>query len=168
MNDELDIIEAAKRNDLIAKFPRRTQKEEESDEERCPAYGYLRGFREQALTLEFRYRDENIDAFPYSHMASWRFNPSIGLLLKFTSDVTTLVLVEGSNLNVELPNRSVNLTDRGIAKHRITYVREMDEDELKRQPKGLPTIDKLIAAEFKCVEAQEEWLRQNAIPFARP
>ena len=58
----------------------------------------------------------------------------------------------GSNLDA-LVNQSVNLTDRGLQRHRITYVREMDEQELRRVGEEGPTIDRIEIAEF---ESQEE------------
>jgi hypothetical protein len=67
------------------------------------------------LAIEFRYRDGNSDFYRYSWLGPWRFNPSVGLLLKFTGDVVTLVLIRGSNLDA-LVNQSINLTDLGIAR----------------------------------------------------
>jgi hypothetical protein len=167
MNDELDLKELAQKGNSVAPFPRRVSREEEGDEESCLAYGYLRGLREQAITLEFRYRDGNTDAHSYSHLASFRFNPSVGVLLKFTSDVTTLVLIEGSNLDAMLPGRSVNLIDRGIARYRVTYVREMDEDELRRAGEADITIDQIKIEEFESQVAATEWLQKNAPVFVR-
>jgi hypothetical protein len=139
----------------------------DSDEEVCPAFGFLRGLHDRALAIEFRFRDANREAFSYSHLASWKFNPSAGLLLKFTSDVTTLVLIAGSNLDVDPPGKSINLTDRGIQRHRITYVREMDEDELRRGGKDIPTIDNIKVADFQSQEEQQEWLKKHAPAFVR-
>ena len=63
---------------------------------------------------------------------SWQFNPSAGLLLKFTGDVVTLVLIRGSNLDALVKDGAINLTDRGFQRHRIIWVREMDEEELRK------------------------------------
>lgn len=38
----------------------------ESDEDACPAFGFLRGLRERSLSIELRYRNGNSEAFPYS------------------------------------------------------------------------------------------------------
>src|SRR6266849_4859790 len=86
------------------------------DEEECPAFGYLRGIRDRALSLEFRFASGNSEAFPYSWLGPMKYNPSAGLLLKFTGDLVYLVLIEGSNLNA-LANAAVNLYDRGIQVH---------------------------------------------------
>jgi hypothetical protein len=110
----------------------------EGEEESCPAYGFLWGLHERALALRFVFRSGNSACLSYSLLALWEFNPSAGLLLKFTGgDLVTLVAVHCSNLDA-LVNGSVNLTDRGLARHRITYVREMDEDELRKVGEGGP------------------------------
>ena len=79
----------------------------------------------------------------------------------------TLVLVRGSNLDAELEGRGVNLTDRGLQRHRITYVREMDEDELRRAGEGQPTIDRIEIVEFQAGKTMQEWLKKAAPGFVR-
>jgi hypothetical protein len=137
-------------------------------EESCPAFGFLRGLDARALAVEFRWRSGDSDWFAYSCMVSWRFNPSVGLLLKFTSDVTTLVLIHGSNLDAPVGGASVNLTDRGLQRQRIVFIREMDEDEQgKAHQRGEPTIDQIDIAEFETMEEQREWLKVRAEAFLR-
>jgi hypothetical protein len=150
---------------LTATTPARQSADKENDEESCPAFGFLRGLHDRALALEFRLRNGNSETFSYQLLASWKFNPSIGLLLKFTSDVTTLVLIRGSNLDVMPPGRAINLTDRGLQRHRITFIREMDEAELKRAGNAQPSVDGIAIEEFQSVETQEEWLRKTATAF---
>ena len=137
-----------------------------SAEDYCPAYGYLRGIRERALSLEVRFRDGNSDWFPYSWLGPVRFNPSVGLLLKFTGDTMILVLIRGSNLDT-LVNQSINLTDRGIGRHRILWLREMDEEEMRQAGNAKPTIDRIEVAEFDAQEDLQEWLKKNAPVFLR-
>src|ERR1700685_1991330 len=91
----------------------------DSDEEECLAFGYLRGIRDQSLSLEFRFANGNREAFPYSWLGPATYNPSAGLLLKLVGDLVYLVLLEGSNLNA-LVNGCINLYDRGIQRHRVT------------------------------------------------
>ena len=141
--------------------------EPDGDQAFCAAFGYLRGLQDRAVAVEFRWRTGNAEWFAYSCLVAWRFNPSVGLLLKFTADVTTLVLIRGSNLDVPVKG-TVNLTDRGFQRHRITYVREMDEDELRKAGKAEPTIDAIEVAEFQTAEGQQEWLKQRAPAFVRP
>ena len=63
----------------------------EGDEESCPAFSFLRGLDARALAVEFRWLSGNSVWLAYSHLASWHYNRSVGLLLKFTSDVTSLL-----------------------------------------------------------------------------
>src|SRR6266851_3168695 len=143
------------------------QRERESEEESCRAFGYVRGLQDRALAVAFRLKSGDSECYPYSCLVSWRFNPSVGLLLKFSGDVVTLVLIRGSNLDA-LVNGSTNLTDRGFQRHRITWVREMQEDELRRAGEGEPTIDGIDIAEFQTTEEQSEWLKKRAAAFLRP
>jgi hypothetical protein len=141
---------------------------EAAEEESCPAFGYLRSTRDRALAVEFRYRDGNSDFYPYSWLGPWRFNPSVGLLLKFTGDIVTLVLIRGSNLDAAVNGGGVNLTAGGLQRHRVTWVREMGEAELKRVGNDGPTIDRIEVAEFESAEEQRKWLARVAPVFARP
>ncbi len=61
----------------------------------------------------------------------------------------------------------MNLMDRGLQRHRITYVREMDEDELRRVGKGGPTIDRVEIGEFDDQEQLQAWLQKKAPVFVR-
>src|SRR5271169_4101254 len=106
--------------------------EEAGEEGYCPAFGYLRGIRDRALAVELRLKNGNTEWFSYSLLASWRHDPSVGLLLKFTGDLVTLVLIRGSNLDAVVKDGVVNLTDRGFQRHRILWVREMDAQELRQ------------------------------------
>ena len=56
---------------------------------------------------------------------------------------------------------AVNLTDSGFPRHRIDWVREMDEDELRKAGEGEPTIDGIDIAEFQTAEEQREWLKRG-------
>ena len=103
---------------------------EETDEESCSAFGFLRGVRDRALALELRFADGNSEWLSYSCLVSWRFNPSVGLLVKFTGDVVTLVLIRGSNLDA-LVNGTVDLP-HGIQRHRVMWIREMDKAEARK------------------------------------
>ena len=55
--------------------------------------------------------------FPYSWLGPWRYDPSEGLLLKFSGDVVYLVLIKGSNLDKPLADSSINLTNAGLHAH---------------------------------------------------
>ncbi len=103
---------------------------------------------------------------PYSWLGPWEYNPSVGLLAKFTGDAVVLVLVRGSNLDALVDGAAVNLTDRGLQRHRIIWVKEMDEDELRRAGEGEPTVDGIDVAAFTSQEALREWVNQKAPAFA--
>jgi hypothetical protein len=169
MSDEHQVLELSRNAHLdpFSRPPKEKESDKDSDEESCLAFGYLRGLRERALAVELRYRNGNRDWFPYSWLGPCRFNPSVGLLLKFTGDVVTMVLIRGSNLDALVNRGAVNLTDRGFQRHRITWVREMEEDELKKAGAGLPTIDRFEVAEFETPEEQQEWLKKVAPVFVR-
>ena len=62
---------------------------------------------------------------------------------------------------------AVNLTDRGIARQRVVWVREMDEDELRRAGEKEPTIDRIEVAEFETNDDLREWLKATAPAFRR-
>jgi hypothetical protein len=148
--------------------PDEKDKDTDAGEASCPAFGYLRGLDQRALAVEFRFRDGNSDWYSYGLLSNWRYNPSVGLLLKFTSDVTTLVLIRGSNLDALVGDKAINLTDRGFQRHRILWVREMGEGELKAVADGGPTIDRIEVAELESSEEVRDWLKKNAAAFVRP
>lgn len=139
--------------------------EAEGSEESCAAFGYLRGIRDQASAVEFRFRDGNSMWFPYSWMGTWQYNPSDGLLLKFSGDLVYLVLIKGSNLDKPLSEGAINLTRGGLQRHRIMWVREMSEEEIRQVGETGPTIDSIEVGEFESHEALKEWLSKKAPAF---
>ena len=113
-----------------------------TDEEQCRAFGYLRGIGDQARSLELRFANGNREAFPYSWLGPAKYNPSVGILLKFVGDLVYYVLIEGSNLNT-LMNNAISLYERGILRHRITWVREMARQELESAGEGEATVERI-------------------------
>lgn len=139
----------------------------DADEEECGCFGYLRGIRDTALSLEFRFANGNRQAFPYSWLGPVTYNPSAGLLLKFVGDLVYLVLLEGSNLNA-LVSGSVSLYDRGIQRHRITWVREMTRQQTESAEEGQPAIDRIEIVDFESQEELRQWLEVTVPAFLRP
>ena len=129
------------------------------DEEECPAFGYLRGIRDRALSIEFRLAGGNSAAFPYSWLGPVQYNPSHGLLLKFTGDLVYLVLIEGSNLNA-VANGVVSLYERGIQWHRITFVREMTRQQVEKAGEGEVTVERIRTLSYRPDDEPKdvEWL----------
>jgi hypothetical protein len=169
MPDETDVLQGPRRSllkELVARPP--VAGVLEADDTACLAFGYLRGMHERALGLELRLRNGNREWLPYGLLASCRFDPSVGLLLKFTGDVVTLVLVRGSNLDLPVHEGAVDLIERGLGRHRVTFIREMGEDELRKTGEKEPTIDSIEVAEFETREEMQAWLARTAPEFVRP
>jgi hypothetical protein len=133
----------------------------------CSAFGYLRGIEDKAASVEFRLRDGNSIWFPYGWLGTWQYNPSEGLLLKFSGDITYLVLIKGSNLDKPLNEGAINLTHAGLQRHRVLWVREMSEDDIRQLGDKGPTIDSIEVAEFEKHAALKEWLSKKAPGFLR-
>ena len=170
MPDSRDVLDSVVNPHLAgiaSRSPIDRDGEKQSEEESCPAFGYLRGLRDRALAVEFRFRNGNSEWFAYSHLSSFRFNPSVGLLLKFVGDVVSVVLIRGSNLDTPVNGGMVNLTDRGFQRHRVLWVREMDQDQLRKVETAGPTIDRIDVAEFESQGEVKEWLKTAAPAFMR-
>jgi hypothetical protein len=149
------------------KAPPPTEKEAEEDvtEASCAAFGYLRGLREASASVEFRFRDGNSIWFPYGLMGPWQYNPSEGLLLKFSGDVGYMVLIRGSNLDKPLNEGAINLTNAGLQRHRVLWIREMTQEDVQRVGETGPTIDSIDVGEFTSQEERREWIKNNAPSF---
>lgn len=131
----------------------------------CAAFGYLRGIRERADAIEFRFRGGNSVWFPYTWLGPWQFNPSEGLLLKFSGDQVYLVLIRGSALDKPLGDGNIDLIRAGLQRHRVLWVREMSEEENRQVGEAGPTIDSIQVAEFESHEVLKEWLARAAPGF---
>ncbi len=166
MHDESEVLNLRRPTALDARLGAAAGKAADAEQASCPAYTYLRGNLERALAVEFRLKTGDREFFPYSLLGPWRYDPSVGLLLKFTGDLVSLVLIHGSNLDA-LVNDTVNLTDRGFQRHRIVAVREMDEGELRLAGPGRPTVDRIDIAEFESQAELRVWLAASAPAFLR-
>ena len=142
-------------------------KEEETEgaEASCRAFGYLRGIRDRSAAVEFKFRTGNSIWLPYSWLGSWKYNPSEGLLIKYSGDVVYLVLIKGSNLDKPLKNGAVTLMHAGFQRHRLTWVREMSEEDIMNAGPSEPTIDSIEIEEFDSNAALKEWGAQKAPGF---
>ena len=146
--------------------PPKTAEAEEA-EVSCGAFGYLRGIRDLPGSVEFRFRDGNSVWFAYSLLGTWRYNPSEGLLLKFSGDMVYLVLIRGSNLAKPLNEGAINLTTGGLQRNRVVWIREMSKEDIQKVGDTGPTVDSIQIEEFDTQAALKEWLSQNAPAFAR-
>jgi hypothetical protein len=144
-------------------------KEAEADCAEAPygAFGYLRGIRDAAAAVEFRFRDGNSRWFNYAWLGTWQYNPSDGLLLRFTGDLVYLVLIKGSNLDKPLTEGAINLTHAGLQRHRVVWVREMSEEEIRQVGETAPTIDSIDVAVFESNDELKKWVSTHAPGFTR-
>ena len=128
------------------------------------AFGYLRGLDARAIAVRFVFGSGTSLCMPYHWLGPWEYRPAVGLLLKFAGDAVTLVLIHGSNLDMQVGG-AVNLTEWGLQQHRITWIKEMDEDELARAGQAAPTVDRIEVGTFDAHEKLREWVRQKAPAF---
>jgi hypothetical protein len=98
-------------------------------------------------------------------MGPWKYNPSDGLLLKFSGDIIYLVLIRGSNLAKPLNDGAINLIQAGLQRHRILWIREMTDEEIEQVGESGPTIDSIEIGEFESQEELQEWLKKKAPAF---
>jgi hypothetical protein len=138
----------------------------EEAEASCRAFGYLRGIRDQSAAVELRFRSGNSIWFPYAWLGPCQYNPSDGLLLKFSGDLVYLVLIRGSNIDRPLSEGAVNLTHAGLQRHRVLWLREMSRYEILQVGEAGPTIDRIEVAEFENHTALKEWLSKHAPEFS--
>ena len=137
----------------------------DASEASCMAFGYLRGIRDHATSVEFRFQDGNSMFFPYSWMGTFQYNPSEGLLLKFTGDVVYLVLIRGSNLDKPLKEGAINLTHAGLQRHRVLWIREMSKEEIRQVGETGPTIDSIEFVGLESNAEVKEWISKHAPAF---
>ena len=155
---------------LSGRVEKPPKKEQDGGEESCPAFGYLRGIHDRAHAVEFRFRNGNSVWFPYNWLGNWKFDPSEGLLLKFSGDLVYLVLIRGTNLDRPLIEGSVDLIRAGLQRHRVLWVREMEAGQAGEAVDAAasgPTIDSIEVAEFESHQALTEWLSMAAPAFGR-
>jgi hypothetical protein len=116
----------------------------QSDDEECetPSFGFLRGIRDRALNIEFRRSKEGDEvSFPYCWLGLTRYHPSVGIQILFTGSELYLVTLRGRNLNSCMSG--VSLYDRGLLRHRVTWVREASRDESRLLPESTCIIERI-------------------------
>jgi hypothetical protein len=85
------------------------------------AFGWMRGIRDRAVSLELRRKDGSILAIGYGWLERVQFDPSEGITL---SAAGQKIRIRGRNLNAEI-RPSVRLFE-GLARHRVPWIREAD------------------------------------------
>jgi len=141
--------------------------EDEGAEDSVKAFGFLRGIKESATSVEFRFRTGNSCFFPYGLMGPWKYNPSEGLLLKFSGDLVYLVLIRVSNLDKPVSEGAINLTRAGLQRHRVLWVREMTKEEIRQVGDTGPTIDSIEIGECQSHDDVKAWVGAHAPGFLK-
>jgi hypothetical protein len=124
----------------------------EAEEAEHAAFGYLRSVRDRALHIEFRLQNGNVEAFPYSWLGPVSFNPSHGIVLRFVGDGRYRVAIHGRNLGGLIAD-GIDLLSRGIFRHRILWIREMETHECRRSPEEALTVERI---EIQMVQAEQD------------
>jgi hypothetical protein len=124
----------------------------DEDEESCPAFGFLRGARETALHVSFRFTDGRIVSTPYSWLSVTRFHPSTGIVMLFAGGELFLVTLRGRNLNATLES-GISLYERGLCRHRVVWVRESPPAEARTLPDGACVVEHIDIRTIKSEEA---------------
>ncbi len=75
------------------------------------------------------------------------------------------MLIRGSNLDLPLIDGGANLTSGGIQRHRVLWIREMTEEEIKNVGETGPTIDSIKIVGFESHSELKTWLSNNAPRF---
>jgi len=145
--------------------PPKNEADAEEAEVSGAAFGYLRGIRDLPGSVEFRLKNGDSVWFAYSLLGMWKYNPSEGLLLKFSGDQIYTVLIKGSNLDKPLAEGSINLTTGGLQRNRVVWIREMPEADIRQVGDSGPTIDRILIGELDSQAALREWLGKNAPAF---
>lgn len=113
------------------------------DEDVCLAFGYLRGLRDRALNIVFhRLREGDTVTFPYSWLGPTRLHPSVGLQMLFVGSELFLVTVRGRHLTRPVA-QGIDLHERGIVRHRVTWVREMPAEESRALKADECVVDRI-------------------------
>ncbi len=100
------------------------------------SFGWLRGIRDRALTLELRQRNGNIVAIPYHTIERFEFDPSEGIALTVTGQKVRL---KGQNLNAEV-RPAVRLFE-GLTRYRVSWVQETDSRLNGGSSSGVTVVD---------------------------
>lgn len=102
------------------------------------SFGWLRGIRDRAIMLEIRHKDGKISAFGYALLDSAEFDPSEGIVLRFSGKTVKIV---GRNLNGEV-RPSIRLFD-GIVRHRVPWIQEADGSSTLQVPQKATVIEEV-------------------------
>ncbi len=137
----------------------------EEDEDSCTAFGFLRGIRDRAMALEFRFSNGKSKTFSYHLLHEMTYIAPAGLLLKLVGDKITLVLIEGTNLNAQISG-GASLYDRGLQRHRVTWIKEMTRQQADKAGENDVIVARIRMHSYRSDEEPQDvaWLK----PFQEP
>src|ERR1700722_4428174 len=115
----------------------RDQEEAEVTED-LVSFGWLRGIRDRALSLELRKKTGNIVAIGYSYIEKLEFDPSEGITLHALGQK---IRIRGRNLNAEV-RPSMRLFE-GICRHKVPFAREADEPAEMRADSKATVVEQI-------------------------
>jgi hypothetical protein len=127
----------------------------------------LRGVPDHPGAVEFRLGDGTSAFFPYALLGPWRYDPSEGLLLKFSGNPAYVVLIRGGNLHKPLNEGAINLITGGLQRQRMVWIRQISKTEIQQVGDSGPTIASIQVEECESQTALTEWLSKNAPTFVR-
>ena len=86
-------------------------------------------------------------------------------MIKFSGDLVYLVLLKGSNLDKPLKGGAVTLMRAGFQRHRLMWVREMSEGDIRNTEPTEPIVESIEVEEFESHAALKDWLAKKAPAF---
>lgn len=100
------------------------------------SFGWLRGVRDRALSLELRRKNGNIVAIGYGWIEKFEFDPSEGITLHTHGQK---IRIKGRNLNAAV--RSTVRLFEGMTRHRVPWIQEADEPARLQAEKNATVIE---------------------------
>jgi hypothetical protein len=109
---------------------------ESAEAEDLGSFGWLRGHRDRAITVELRKKTGHIIAVSYAFISKFEYEPSLGIVLHCGGQLYT---IKGRNLNQDVrPN--VRLFE-GLARMRVPWIQEADRSESLKPDRPAVTIE---------------------------
>jgi hypothetical protein len=99
-------------------------------------FGWLRGIKDRAISLELRKKTGNIVAIGYGWITKYEFDPSEGITLHANGEK---ILIQGRNLNNEI--RPMVRLFEGLTRNRIPWIKECDESLDGESAAGLTFVE---------------------------
>lgn len=123
---------------ITGKETPRASNEVESDADDLGAFGWLRGSRDRALTLELRRKNGSVVAWSYSLLQKMEFEPSGTITLWFPGQ---RIVIHGRNLNAEI--RSNVRLFAGLTRQKVPWIQEIPEIDRFETPKEMTVVERI-------------------------